>query len=98
VGTILGASDIPCLLDRFIQASFLALLGVTVSFDISFIRYAIMGLVMILIIGFRPQGLIPGGVVKIPLYDGIKKKLHSSEKNQGDLWSIYARRDIESDA
>ena len=61
MGTILGASYIPRLLDRFIQASFLALLGVTVPFDISFIRHAIMGLVMIPIIGFRPQCLIPGG-------------------------------------
>ncbi|MEM4970411.1 MAG: branched-chain amino acid ABC transporter permease [Sulfolobales archaeon] len=81
VGTILGAIFLS-LLDRFTQASFLALLGVTVSFDISFIRYAITGLIMILVIGFRPQGIIPEGVVKTPLYSIIRKRLYSGNKEQ----------------
>ncbi len=79
IGTLLGAVFLS-LLDRFTQASFLALLGFKVAFDISFIRYAITGLIMILILGLRPQGLIPEGIVRTPLYEIIKRKLDRGNK------------------
>jgi len=78
VGTVLGAVFLS-LLDRFTQASFLALLGVRVPFDISFIRYALTGAIMILVIALRPQGILAEGIVKTPLYRVLERR----EKSRG---------------
>ncbi len=73
VGAVLGALVLS-LFERFSQASTLALLGITISIDISFIRYAVTGALIILILAARPQGILPEGIVKTPLYKILEKK------------------------
>ncbi|MEM2203943.1 MAG: branched-chain amino acid ABC transporter permease [Sulfolobales archaeon] len=73
VGALLGALVLS-LFERFSQASTLALLGITISIDISFIRYAVTGLLIILILAARPQGILPEGIVKTHLYKILEKR------------------------
>ncbi|MGC9009804.1 MAG: branched-chain amino acid ABC transporter permease [Sulfolobales archaeon] len=84
IGVVLGAVFLS-LFERFTQTSTLSILGITLSLDISYIRYAVTGLVMILILFFRPQGIIPEGVVKTPLYKIImerEKELKTQPKTE----------------
>jgi len=81
MGTVLGAVFLS-LLDRFTQASFLALLGIGAPFDISFIRYALTGAIMILVIALRPQGIVVEGIVKTPLYKVLERRERSESGRQ----------------
>lgn len=64
-GALLGALVL-ALFDRLTRASFLKLIGITVAFDISYARYATIGLLIVLILMFRPEGLIPEKPLKTP--------------------------------
>lgn len=64
VGTFIMTS-----LDQFISPSFLSMLGVAVRFDITYVKYIIIGLIIILILMFRPQGAIPEGPVETPMLE-----------------------------
>jgi branched-chain amino acid transport system permease protein len=64
-GIALGAL-ILTLLDRLTRASFLKMVGITVAFDITYLRYVTIGILMILILMFKPEGLIPEKPVKTP--------------------------------
>ena len=64
-GVILG-SLIITLFDRLTRPSFLRLLGVTFTFDISYIRYTLTGLLIILVLMFKPKGLLPEKPVRTP--------------------------------
>ena len=57
-GVILGALIIT-LLDFLVAPSFFLLLGIAIQFDITYIKYIITGVVIIAVLLFRPQGLIP---------------------------------------
>ncbi|HDJ26583.1 MAG TPA: branched-chain amino acid ABC transporter permease [Candidatus Bathyarchaeota archaeon] len=63
------------LFDRFTRASFFNMLGITVAFDISYIRYAVMGLLIILIVMFKPKGLMPEEPVRTPAIEIAKEEL-----------------------
>ncbi len=66
-GALLGAI-VMTLLDHVTRASFYAILGLTIDlpFDINYLRYIVIGLLMILILRFRPEGLLPERPVKTP--------------------------------
>ncbi len=53
-------------LDFFISPSVFSLVGVTIEFDITYIKYVIIGLIMILMLMFRPEGAIPEKPVETP--------------------------------
>lgn len=74
VGAVVGAVVLS-LFERFSQASTLAIFGITVGFDISYLRYAAMGALIILMLTFRPAGLISEKPVKTPLYEILKQRL-----------------------
>jgi len=57
-GVILGALLIT-LLDFLVAPSFFRLIGVEIQFDITYIKYIITGIVIITVLLFRPQGIIP---------------------------------------
>jgi branched-chain amino acid transport system permease protein len=69
-GVLLGAITMT-LLDHVTRPSFYAILGFEVSlpFDINYLRYIVIGLMIILILMFRPGGLIPEKPVRTPALD-----------------------------
>ena len=69
-GALLGAI-VMTVLDHITRPSFYAILGVTGSlpFDINYLRYILIGLLIILILMFRPEGLLPEKPVKTPALD-----------------------------
>lgn len=66
-GALLGAITMT-LLDHVTRPSFYAILGVEANlpFDINYLRYILIGLMIILILMFRPEGLLPEKPVKTP--------------------------------
>lgn len=66
-GALLGAIVMTAL-DHVTRPSFYAILGVQVDlpFDINYLRYILIGLVIIAILMFRPEGLLPERPVKTP--------------------------------
>jgi len=66
-GALLGAI-VMTLLDHVTRPSFYAILGFQVSlpFDINYLRYILIGLLIIVILRFRPEGLLPEKPVKTP--------------------------------
>src|SRR5256712_3977420 len=64
-GALLGAITMT-VLDHVTRPSFYAILGLTVDlpFDINYLRYILIGLLIILILMFRPEGLLPEKPVK----------------------------------
>jgi len=73
-GVVIGAI-ILSLFERFSQASILKIFGIVAPFDISYLRYMILGLLLIIILLFRPQGLIAEKPVKTPLYNIIMRRI-----------------------
>lgn len=80
-GAVVGAVALS-LFERLTQASTLALLGIFPSFDISFLRHASTGALILLVLFFRPQGLVREGVVKTPLYRVLERRLGAPEKEE----------------
>lgn len=66
-GAVVGAAFMT-LLDFVTRPTFLALLGVAwrPPFDINYVRYLSIGLIMILVLLYRPQGLLPERPVETP--------------------------------
>ena len=56
-------------LDRFTQPPFLAIFGIFWTFpvDLNYLRYIGIGVLIILILRFRPQGLVPERPVPTPV-------------------------------
>lgn len=73
-GAAVGAMVVT-LLDRLTRASFLNILGIAVTFDITYFRYILTGILMILILMFKPEGLVPEGPVKTPALKLAKEGL-----------------------
>jgi len=78
---MLGAVSLR-LLDRFTQVSFLAFLGVRVPLDISFIRYALAGAIMILVIALRPPRNTSRGHCQNPTIQGARKEREESRRGK----------------
>jgi branched-chain amino acid transport system permease protein len=68
LGVVVGAL-LMSLIERFSQASTLALIGIHVPFDISYVRYALTGALIVVFLLYRPRGLIEERPVKTPLYE-----------------------------
>ncbi len=85
-GVILGTL-IMTALDQFISPSFLSLLGISVEFDVTYMKYIIIGAIIILVLMFRPQGAIPEGPVETPALELSK----SSE------WDVEEKLEIDSE-
>lgn len=83
-GAIAGAILLS-LFERFSQASILEVLGIRVGFDISYFRYMMIGLLIVLVLMYRSQGLIPEKPVKTPLYEVLSKyfRLNSKREEKG---------------
>jgi len=81
IGTVLGAVLLS-LFERFSQASMLELLGIRIGFDISYFRYMMIGLLIILVLMFRSQGMIPEKPVKTPLYEILLRLFSTGTKRQ----------------
>jgi len=66
-GVLVGAITMT-LLDHFTRPSFYAILGIQADlpFDINYLRYILIGLLIIVILRFRPEGLLPEKPVKTP--------------------------------
>ncbi len=66
-GAVLGALVV-ALLDRLTQPGLLAILGIfwTFSVDLNYLRYIAIGVLIILILRFRPQGLLPERPIATP--------------------------------
>ncbi len=64
-GVLLG-SLLLTLLDRLTRVSFLGMIGIRIAFDITYARYVIVGLLIILVLMFKPKGLIPEKPLKTP--------------------------------
>ncbi|MCX8201072.1 MAG: hypothetical protein N3H84_03090 [Candidatus Caldarchaeum sp.] len=62
------------LFERFSQASTLAIFGIVVGFDISYLRYAFMGALIIVMLLFKPTGLVVEKPVKTELYQVLRNK------------------------
>ena len=76
VGTLVMTS-----IDHFLSPSFLSIIGFKVEFDITYMKYIITGVIMILVLMFRPEGVFPEKPVKTPLLDLAKlKKWEVEEK------------------
>lgn len=71
-GTLLGAM-VMTLMDRLTRASFLRILGISVGFDISYVRYIVTGLLIILILMVKPEGLISEKPLKTPAIEEAEK-------------------------
>lgn len=66
-GVLVGAITMT-VLDHVTRPSFYAILGfqANLAFDINYLRYILIGLLIILILMFRPEGLIPERPVQTP--------------------------------
>lgn len=81
IGVTLGALTLT-LLDRFTRPSFFRIIGITVKlpFDITYARYVTIGVLMILILMFKPKGMIPEKPLKTPALE-VAKTYDNSKKN-----------------
>jgi branched-chain amino acid transport system permease protein len=66
-GALVGAIAMT-VMDHVTRPSFYAILGleVRIPFDINYLRYILIGLLIILILRFRPEGLLPETPVRTP--------------------------------
>lgn len=71
-GVALGAL-VMTMVDRFSRTSFLAIFGISPPFDINFLRYVIIGALLIILIMFRPQGLLPERPVRTPALEVFRR-------------------------
>lgn len=72
-GVALGAL-VMTMVDRFSRTSFLALLGIQLPFDVNFLRYVIIGALLVALIMFRPQGLLPERPIRTPALEVFTRR------------------------
>jgi branched-chain amino acid transport system permease protein len=73
LGVVVGAL-LMSLIERFSRASTLALIGIHVPFNISYVRYALTGALIVVFLLYRPRGLIEERPVKTPLYEVLSER------------------------
>jgi len=80
-GVLLGATIIT-LIDQLFNASIFNALGVplprNVLLAIPYIKYMAMGIIIILLLMYRPQGLIPEKPLKTPIVEAMRKTLEDN--------------------
>lgn len=69
-GAVLGTLVMTAI-DRFTRPSFLALLGINLAVDINYARHTLIGLLLVLLILYRPRGLFPEGRVQTPAREEV---------------------------
>ncbi len=78
VGSLVGAAILSGLL-IFMNPSSLDALGITLPQGIMnampYLKYVILGIVILLVLMYRPQGLVPEGPLKTPLVEKTRQKL-----------------------
>ncbi len=78
LGTLLGAAVISALL-ILMNPSSLDALGVTLPQGLlnalPYLKYVILGIVILLVLMYRPQGVIPEGPLKTPIVEKTRRKL-----------------------
>ena len=89
-GVILGTL-IMMVLDMFVSPSVFAMMGVLVEFDITYLKYVLTGVIMILVLMFKPEGIIPEGPVKTPAVELSMKQEEEVEEEVEEL--IKLRRE-----
>lgn len=78
---VLFGTLVMTVMDHFLSPSFLAILGFRVEFDITYVKYVITGVIMILVLMLRPEGIIPEKPVKTPLLEIAKSEEWEVERN-----------------
>lgn len=72
-GVAVGAL-VMTIIDRFSRTSFLAMFGVQLPFDVNYLRYVIIGALLVGLIMFRPQGLIPETFLRTPAVEVYRRR------------------------
>lgn len=72
-GVALGALILTAV-DRMSRTSFLALFGIQPAFDVNYLRYVIIGALLVVLIMFRPQGLVPERPVQTPAVEVFARR------------------------
>ena len=88
-GVLLGAA-IVTLMDQLFNASIFNALGIplprNILLAIPYIKYMVMGILIVLLLMYRPQGLIPEKPLRTPVVDEMKRILYGmregKEENQ----------------
>ena len=78
LGALLGAALISAL-QIFMNASSLSALGLTLPENVSnalpYMKYVLLGIVILLVLLYRPQGVLPEGPLKTPLIEKTRRRL-----------------------
>ncbi len=86
-GVIVGTL-IMMILDMFVSPSFFAMMGVLVEFDITYLKYVLTGVIMILVLMFKPEGIVPEGPVKTPAIELSMKQEEEVEEEIEELMKL----------
>lgn len=73
VGVLFGVLLMTAI-DRFTRGSIFTMLGIDLPFDVTYLRYVITGLVLTLLVMFRPQGLFPERALKTPAWEVWRRR------------------------
>ncbi len=73
LGTLFGVLVFTAI-ERLTRPSILAMLGIDIPFDITYIRYMVVGLVLTVMVMFRPQGLFPERPLNTPAWEVINRR------------------------
>ncbi len=78
LGALVGAAIITSL-DIFMNPSAFQALGITLPTNVGnalvYLKYVILGLVILAVLAFRPQGLLPEGPLRTPIVEKTRKRL-----------------------
>ena len=87
-GVLLGAA-IVTLIDQLFNASIFNALGVplpkNILLAIPYIKYMVMGILIVLLLMYRPQGLIPEKPLRTPVVDEMKRILYSMGEGKEEI-------------
>lgn len=60
--------------ERLTRPSIMSMLGIDLPFDVTYVRYAVVGLVLTLLVMFRPQGLFPERPLRTPAWEVLARR------------------------
>ncbi len=95
-GVIVGTL-IMMILDMFISPSFFAMMGVIVEFDITYLKYVLIGVIIILVLMFKPEGIIPEGPVRTPAVELSMQAEEEVEKAVEELIEFKKQKEGQSE-
>ncbi len=76
LGAIFGVLVMTAI-DRFTRGSIFSMLGIDLPFDVSYARYVVTGLVLALLVMYRPQGLFPERPLRTPAWEVWRRRAKS---------------------